>query len=442
MKVKIFTCVMLLTLLFVVPSYAQETTPAEQTLDEIPITVLESGTKVQVADMEAAERDYHEKIQQWLTELETEPNVLLKESKKKEIAGYPEHFWDICLPKEYILTGTSKYQGMVTIKDEATGNGGWFTLKSQPHHIDEKTRAASTEKLFTEVLKLKFITNLSAYNESGYPSLAEFKMWEYEIFDEFIHRQDVTTVLFQGYKYSSLYSRSNTDILFEMDKALSFLMVADQVANGEYTKEELASLAAIYKNAEEARAKLPYLWAADACFFRPSPLGVLSLSAGTTWTNRTLLTPSGLSVAAKENRSPELSDTVIKNTNSHAADNYHSAVYVSTATCKYNCHSYAWYRRSTNNIWWIENPINFVKDKQVTIVSDTLEDSPGMDRIRVGDVAYWINGGHSAEVIYGTGSKIRVRSKWGERGLYDHDWNDCEYSGAVWVYRMPLSWTF
>lgn len=311
MKVRIFTCVMLLTMLFVVPSYAQETSPAEQNLDEIPITVLESGTKVQVADIEAAERDYQEKLALWALSIQEETNIPLRNKIAKEFAEYPAHFVDICVPDKYILVGVSEYQGMVNIKDEATGNIGWFTLKTQPHPIDDVTRKKSTQALFTDVLALDFIGGLSYYDQTAYASLVDLQMWQFEVLDEFLHREDITDVLFDGYRHAKLYNSANSRNFFDIYDALQFLMVADQKVNGTYTKEELLTLQKIYEDSQEAKKKLPLLVVADSCFFRDgrNSFALAKDASGITWTTTSILSPSGLIISLKENRSPELDST-------------------------------------------------------------------------------------------------------------------------------------
>lgn len=61
------------------------------------------------------------------------------------------------------------------------------------------------------------------------------------------------------------------------------------------------------------------------------------------------------------------------NTCNHSASNYHAVedqkivqqygvTLVSSGTCKYNCHSYAWYSTSTSNSFWIDNPAKYMTD--------------------------------------------------------------------------------
>ena len=100
----------------------------------------------------------------------------------------------------------------------------------------------------------------------------------------------------------------------------------------------------------------------------------------------------------------------------------------------YNCHSFAWYNRSTSNEYWINLPNQFIEDVHC---SDELTKS----QLQPGDIAtYWSTGwyadndgnscygyhcAHSAvieSIEYDVdGDIITCKSKWGPGGLYIHD---------------------
>ncbi len=156
-----------------------------------------------------------------------------------------------------------------------------------------------------------------------------------------------------------------------------------------------------------------------------------------------LYTPNGTSVAC---RTPSCS---------HDNSSYHSeldtqvvATYgvtlVSAGTCRYNCHSYAWYTTSSNNGIWIDNPSAYMTDGSYSMLMSGL---------------YTIssNAGNGAKVCYGSylsplhsailtsgASNITLRnriatSKWGSAGVFTHAvdnvpalyW-DSAYSISVW----------
>ena len=120
----------------------------------------------------------------------------------------------------------------------------------------------------------------------------------------------------------------------------------------------------------------------------------------------------------------------------HNTPNYHSTedslivqtygvTPISSGTCVYNCHSYAWYSTSTNNTKWINNPSAFITDGSYTIYGSGLN-------INSTYVQY------NHRVIYGTSTSIEhsgiisdsntgttlgnrhVKSKWGKNGVFEH----------------------
>ena len=96
-------------------------------------------------------------------------------------------------------------------------------------------------------------------------------------------------------------------------------------------------------------------------------------------------------------------------------------------TTKYNCHSYAWYNRSSSNLWWIDWPDDFMED-------DYYEENTGI--IKSGNIAVYRMSASSTEYLHsavvtnvgsGSGSNppITVTSKWGNWGLYSHMLYNC-----------------
>lgn len=105
---------------------------------------------------------------------------------------------------------------------------------------------------------------------------------------------------------------------------------------------------------------------------------------------------------------------------------------VSNPTVKYNCHSYAWYRQSTSNPYWMNNPSKYLTDGSYTEV--------GKIETEVGDRMVYYNSNddtydgisHSAVITdYTDYPKSKrtfvVKSKWGMLGLYEHSWSNCPY---------------
>ena len=85
---------------------------------------------------------------------------------------------------------------------------------------------------------------------------------------------------------------------------------------------------------------------------------------------------------------------------------------VSSASSKYNCHSYAWYYESEKNIYWINDPKNIYNNTNYwKLWKKTMRDIKSGDRI-----TFWKNGSiqHSAIV----NSSKKCTSKLGHLGVY------------------------
>lgn len=105
---------------------------------------------------------------------------------------------------------------------------------------------------------------------------------------------------------------------------------------------------------------------------------------------------------------------------------------VSRGSCKYNCHSYAWYSQSTSNYYWINDPTPYMESGVYTKkYSGTINTSANITSVRSGDIIFYgdvdgdINTWHSA--IYcaqtNTGAPLAAHkciSKWGSLGLFEH----------------------
>ncbi len=103
---------------------------------------------------------------------------------------------------------------------------------------------------------------------------------------------------------------------------------------------------------------------------------------------------------------------------------------VGQPTVKYNCHSYAWYRQSTSNTYWINNISPYLNAASVVSQMNT----------SVGDrVVYYSSSdktysspSHSAIItsytnISSSQRSFTLKSKWGMSGLYSHSLTNCPY---------------
>ncbi len=100
---------------------------------------------------------------------------------------------------------------------------------------------------------------------------------------------------------------------------------------------------------------------------------------------------------------------------------------ITTGSCCYNCHSYAWYSTSTSNSFWIPDPMIYMTSGSYSLVmsgmnSNSLSAQSG-DRVFYGTAAGVVTS-HSARLVsspsvYALGSRM-ARSKWGIYGVFEH----------------------
>ena len=105
---------------------------------------------------------------------------------------------------------------------------------------------------------------------------------------------------------------------------------------------------------------------------------------------------------------------------------------VSRGTCRYNCHSYAWYSQSTSNTYWIPDPTPFMDSGNYTRKYIGLVSTPASSTsVRYGDIIFYgdVNGDsgtwHSAIYISQSNTPAplathRCISKWGSLGVFEH----------------------
>ncbi len=99
---------------------------------------------------------------------------------------------------------------------------------------------------------------------------------------------------------------------------------------------------------------------------------------------------------------------------------------VRTGSCKYNCHSYAWYSISSNNPYWMPDPTAYTTDGSYTKkFTGTPSSSINTSGISVNDRVYYANKTHTAFFIDNPSSgaplgTLLVKSKWGQAGVFEH----------------------
>lgn len=141
----------------------------------------------------------------------------------------------------------------------------------------------------------------------------------------------------------------------------------------------------------------------------------------------TVRTPNGTAVSC-ESYSCQHSNASYHATLDNEIARTYGVIVISNGSCKYNCHSYAWYNQSTNNIYWINNPSAYMSDGSYTrVLSGSL--SSASYNVVLGDKIFYgttgsLQSAHTAIIVDSSvGAPIgtrTVRSKWGSNGVFQH----------------------
>lgn len=152
-------------------------------------------------------------------------------------------------------------------------------------------------------------------------------------------------------------------------------------------------------------------------------------------TSTYVYTPKGSKVTVLI-RGEELTSAQIAKNNAEVAQSYPDAIRLGSSTTNYNCHSYAWYKQSTSNKYWMNNPAAYYTDGSYTnhtvpVVNDKMTWTTSGSLTHSGVVISRLSG--PVYLPYGYADLVVVKSKWGALGLYQHKGNVCPYweSGTV-----------
>lgn len=88
-----------------------------------------------------------------------------------------------------------------------------------------------------------------------------------------------------------------------------------------------------------------------------------------------------------------------------------------SATSRFNCHSYAWYKYSTDNPYWISKITEFIKDGACTRIAN--DAAQPKDIIVYYDINHTLVHSGVIESVSSTGA-LTICSKWGQAGVYRH----------------------
>lgn len=266
---------------------------------------------------------------------------------------------------------------------------------------EDKLSSMTTQALLVTVLNYPYILDYHAFNTKR----AAFDTF-YEDFNGFralMERDNLTEVLLSQYcnteviiKAQNSLNRNTSEVIkFFSTSTMEFLIICDQIKNGDYSPEQVQELNAIAseKLFERERSGL-YSEVSNVYkqyIYEQNMSVQLNTSNvmpryGEIGTISSVKTPKGSIVDTLYNRSPEMSTTEKGDFNLIYDSVYPNASRLEPPTVKYNCHSYAWYSQTISNLQWMDDPSKYMSDGSYYLYTT----SP-----RTGMRAFWPTGNHS-----------------------------------------------
>lgn len=320
------------------------------------------------------------------------------------------------------------------------GSSEWESFRTKEEMLDvcqipeDKLISMTTEALLETVMNYPLIHDYVAFN--SYEDACNVMSNDFNGFKELFSREDVTSALLSKYSSAHVVTADEINTVdissFFEPSTVEYLLVCDEIKNGEITGNEAEILTKIHarKTAERNIAGIYSIQSEVYSAYR-GETAASTMSAGSTWTAvspGTVKTPKGSNVPEVYKRSPELTTAEKNNLNNAMASTYPRAKRIAQPTVKYNCHSYAWYSRSTSNPYWI----GYKNAPSIYTTDGSYKRNSGTPRS--GMKAWYNYGEHSGICI---GSKLEysqqvhyVESKWGMAGVYEHPYSYSPYTSA------------
>ena len=269
----------------------------------------------------------------------------------------------------------------------------------------------TTEALLDSILENPFTVDMLAYDslEEGYQKVKE----EIFAFKNLLDRSDLGNILVNKYSMSC-EGTSDIDI---MNSLFLSVMIAQPEIEKKINEVDLKS----FENSLKVKDK--HLYKSSKEEHADSTITLLS-GYTTVWT------PNGSHIEVYEYTGSDYTVAQQQSMHNYFTGTYRFQSYVSPASRRYNCHSYAWYSQSTSNPYWMNTPYcdAYMNDGSYYNVATPTAN----DRV------HWHNGDHSGIIVY-VGSQagnVSVISKYGEYGVYQAFIGDvtAAYSGSSYTF--------
>ena len=271
----------------------------------------------------------------------------------------------------------------------------------------------TTEALLDSILENPFTVDMFAYDsyEEGYQKVKD----EIFVFQNLLDRSDLGSILVKKHSICSEGS-SDKDLMNSMYLSV---MIAQPEIEKKISDVDIIS----FKNS--LKVKDNHIYKNSKEDHKIQIDSTISLLSGYT----TVYTPKGSHIQVYESTDPDYTVAQQQAMHSTFASTYNYSSYVSPASNRYNCHSYAWYSQSTSNPYWMNTPYcdAYINDGSYYQVPTAAAN----DRI------HWHEGDHTG-IIVGVGPQagnMTVISKYGFYGVYRAFIGDMPYSGNYYYYR-------
>lgn len=281
---------------------------------------------------------------------------------------------------------------------------------------EEILKEMDTNTLFKIVLECPFTVDVYAFNtfDEGLERLCE----EYNGMKELLNRNDFDQALLDTILTTK--SDSNPDNVFK-NNFISTIFSTNKVLKTinmsnidlfketiDTKKQELDKNEKIYSNTTSQMNLIEDKISSD----------LIKISV---YATSTVKTPKGTSVSVINNSGiSDFSSAEKTSINNQTKKAYPSAILVSGASKKYNCHSYSWYSQSTSNSYWMNDPSAYMTDgsyKKTGLVK--------------GNKVYSKTDNHTAIVDSISNSYTIYISKWGTAGVYRYYPQESPYTKGM-----------
>ena len=320
--------------------------------------------------------------------------------------------------------GESRYQYLDKLSKES-----WDKLeyedKLKACHIPEETLAnMSNQQLLWAIDDYPFLLNIIAFYSysEGYKNLLE----NCDALNELLTRKDAFWIFLKHYEnlpvpssIDEVNARDNITNLIYSELILAYMEDAQNFSVEE--KEKVLDI--IHKKRKEKELQ-PDIYGTEICTLYENESGIIDVSLMASYSGPyTITSLKGKSISGYKLSSADYTAAEKNSIASEFKSTYTNITILGAATRSYNCHSYACYKRSTSNGYWVDiAPTGCGYTRRNTAIN--------------GGAIYYSSGNPHSGVVCAVsgGTASLVKSKWGSGPLIQHGTTNCPYGSSVLYY--------